>query len=148
MADIVDKVTRSRMMARIRAKDTKPELLVRRYLWAAGLRFRLHAKGMPGTPDIVLPRFRTAIFVNGCFWHRHSGCRYATQPKSNVDFWNKKFAINIARDTSKAEDLIAHGWKVLTIWGCETGDDCALDELFWQVVAPHTGSGKGTAGDR
>ncbi|MCV2367678.1 very short patch repair endonuclease [Roseateles oligotrophus] len=86
MADIVDKETRSRMMAGIRACDTKPELLVRRYLWAAGFRFRLHATGLPGKPDLVMPKCRTAIFVHGCCWHRHPGCRYATQPKSNADF--------------------------------------------------------------
>lgn len=118
--DIVDRATRSRMMSRIRGRDTKPELLVRSGLHRQGLRFTLHAR-LPGHPDIVLPRFRTAIFVHGCFWHRHPGCKYATTPSGNADFWQRKFSENVGRDARVQRALEETGWRVMTIWECEVG---------------------------
>lgn len=118
MTDIVDKATRSRMMSGIRGKDTKPELVLRKAMHALGLRYRLHRKDLPGKPDIVFPRRKAAIFVHGCFWHRHEGCRFATTPATRPDFWNDKFASNIERDRRNAEQLIAHGWRVVTVWEC------------------------------
>jgi DNA mismatch endonuclease (patch repair protein) len=119
--DIVDRSTRSRMMSGIRGKDTKPERVVRSYLHRAGLRFRLHST-LPGRPDLVLPRHRTAVFVHGCFWHRHKGCRYATTPASNAAFWNKKFASNMRRDAQVQLQLAEEGWRVLVIWACELNE--------------------------
>lgn len=119
--DIVDRVTRSRMMSGIRAKDTKPELVVRSYLHRSGLRFRLHST-LPGKPDLVLPGFRTVVFVHGCFWHRHPRCRFTTTPASNVKFWHKKFAENIRRDAYVQRQLTVLGWRVLIIWSCELNE--------------------------
>ena len=135
MTDIVDTSTRSRMMAAIGPRNTAPEMVVRRYLHAAGLRFRLHARELPGTPDLVLPKYRVAIFVNGCFWHRHSGCRFATTPSTRTDFWGKKFARNVERDLEKNRALKDRGWRVLTFWECQARDADALDKLFWMIVA-------------
>lgn len=123
MIDVVDKETRSRMMAGITGRNTKPELRLRRLLHAAGFRYRLHAKDLPGRPDIVLPRYKAAIFVHGCFWHRHPGCRFATTPASNTEFWNTKFGANAARDASKEQALVAAGWRVAVIWECELKSD-------------------------
>ena len=122
MADIVSKQKRSLMMSGIRGKNTKPERLVRSFLHRAGLRFRLHDRRLPGSPDIVLPRFKVAVLVHGCFWHRHTRCRFAYEPKSNQRFWNKKFAENVARDRKKISALRKAGWKVLTVWECQTSD--------------------------
>ena len=118
----MDRITpeqRSYTMSRIRSKDTKPELVVRRHLHALGFRFRLHTAKLPGHPDIVLPKWHTVIFINGCFWHRHEGCRLATMPKSNVEFWETKFARNVARDARELEALAAAGWRVIVLWECE-----------------------------
>ena len=106
-------------MSRIRGKNTKPEILVRRGLHARGFRFRLHDRKLPGSPDIVLPKWGVVILVNGCFWHGHKGCRYATRPKSNVDFWEAKIARNRHRDEVTTAHLEALGWHVVTIWECE-----------------------------
>ncbi|GAB3309970.1 very short patch repair endonuclease [Luteimonas notoginsengisoli] len=119
--DVVDRATRSRMMSGIRGKDTKPELAVRSFLHRAGLRFRLHAK-LPGKPDLVLPRYETVVFVHGCFWHRHEGCRYATTPASNVEFWQEKFAGNVQRDARVKRQLEEAGWRVETVWACQLGE--------------------------
>jgi DNA mismatch endonuclease, patch repair protein len=119
MTDVVSPEVRSRMMSGIRGKDTAPELTLRRALFAAGFRFRLHVRKMPGRPDIVLPRYRAVVFVHGCFWHQHTGCRYATTPGSNAAFWQRKFAENRARDEKAVAALIATGWRVLTVWECE-----------------------------
>jgi DNA mismatch endonuclease (patch repair protein) len=119
MADIVDRATRSRMMSGIRAGNTKPEVAVRSFLHRAGLRFRLHSRSLPGTPDVVLPRWRTVVFVHGCFWHRHPGCPKAYTPKSNKAFWMTKFRRNVARDAATAAMLKAEGWRVITIWECQ-----------------------------
>lgn len=106
-------------MAAIRSKNTKPEMAIRSLLHALGYRFRLHRKDLPGKPDIVLPRYKTVIFINGCFWHQHPGCRQATVPGSNVEFWQRKLQSNVARDIRNHELLQALGWKVLVIWECE-----------------------------
>lgn len=122
MSDIVLPSVRSRMMAGIRGKDTKPEMLVRRSLHAAGYRFRLHRRDLPGAPDIVLPGRKIAIFVHGCFWHRHPGCRYAKLPATRTDFWKDKLDSNVARDGSAVDALTAAGWRVLIVWECSTRD--------------------------
>ena len=119
MSDILTASQRHRCMSRIRGKNTTPEILVRKGLHARGFRFRLHNKKLPGCPDIVLPKYGVAIMVNGCFWHGHKGCRYATEPKSNVEFWEAKIARNRHRDEVTAAHLEALGWTVITIWECE-----------------------------
>lgn len=122
-------------MSGIRGKNTKPEIRVRRYLHQMGLRFRLHVKDLPGKPDICFPKFRTTVFVNGCFWHRHPGCRYASTPATRIDFWDKKFAQNIKRDQENFAALEELGWKTIVVWECEvrTGDS-RLQELFRQIT--------------
>jgi DNA mismatch endonuclease (patch repair protein) len=125
--DVVDRATRSRMMSGIRGKDTKPELAVRSFLHRAGLRFRLHAR-LPGKPDLVLPRYKTVVFVHGCFWHRHEGCRYATTPASNAGFWQEKFAGNVQRDARVKGQLEDAGWRVETVWACQL-DEAELSKL-------------------
>ena len=114
-------------MARIGPRDTKPEIVVRRLLYAIGRRFRLHRRDLPGTPDIVLPGLRKAIFVHGCFWHRHESCAKATTPKIRAAFWQEKFDRNVARDERKEAELRAAGWDVTTVWECETRDVTALE---------------------
>ena len=109
-------------MAQIRSRNTKPEIAVRRILHFLGYRFRLHRRDLPGKPDIVLPKYKTVIFVHGCFWHRHKNCRYSYNPKSRVKFWQDKFAANIERDKQSAADLKMLGWQQLVIWECETKD--------------------------
>lgn len=137
MADIVDPEKRSRMMSAIRSKDTGPEMLVRRYLHACGLRYKLHLGRLPGKPDLVFPRYHTVLFVHGCFWHRHPGCSFAATPATRPEFWARKFAGNVARDQTNAAALKEMGWQVLTVWECETRDPLAVDQLFWQTVAGH-----------
>ena len=119
MADKLSSTQRKYCMSRIRGKNTKPEILVRKGLHARGFRFRLHNKKLPGSPDIVLPKYGVVIMVNGCFWHGHKGCRYATKPKSNVEFWEAKIARNRHRDEVTEAHLHALGWHVITIWECE-----------------------------
>ena len=121
MTDVVDRATRSRMMSGIRGRNTKPEKQVRSYLHRAGLRFRLHAS-LPGKPDLVFPKHRAVVFVHGCFWHRHAGCRYATTPSSNVQFWREKFDANVARDKSVTRQLRRQGWRVFVVWSCRIND--------------------------
>lgn len=135
MVDVVDPATRARMMRGIKGRDTQPEWAVRRYLHATGLRYRLHVKRLPGSPDIVLSRFDTVVLVHGCFWHRHKGCRYATTPSSRTEFWSRKFTQNVRRDASNVSALEAAGWTVYTVWECEARDPMLLDELFWRIVA-------------
>ena len=118
MTDIVDKATRSRMMSGIRGKDTKPELVVRSYLHRAGLRFRLHAK-LPGKPDLALTKYRTVVFVHGCFWHRHKDCPFTTTPANNAAFWQEKFDANVRRDAQVKKALRKLGWKIRIIWACQ-----------------------------
>jgi DNA mismatch endonuclease (patch repair protein) len=120
--DIISGERRSWNMSRIKGKDTKPELVVRSTLHKMGYRFRLHKKELPGKPDIVLPKYKTVIFVHGCFWHRHKGCKFAYKPKSRVDFWNAKFDETIARDKRNRKQLEAKGWNIEIIWECETAN--------------------------
>lgn len=130
--DVVSAVKRSKMMSGIRGRDTKPELRVRSYLHANGLRFRLHRKNLPGCPDVVLPKYRVAVFVHGCFWHRHPGCKFATSPSTRESFWQQKFAVNIERDHRNQEDLLRAGWRVLIIWECGLKSNLDLDAaLQW-----------------
>ena len=119
MADKLNTQQRHHCMSRIRGKDTKPELLVRKGLHARGFRFRLQDRNLPGRPDIVLPKYGVAIMVNGCFWHGHGGCRYAIKPKSNIEFWETKIARNKHRDEVTAAHLEALGWTVIVVWECE-----------------------------
>ena len=132
MIDVVDKTTRSRMMAGIRGKDTKPELGVRRALHRRGLRYRLHVAGLPGRPDIVLPRHNAIIEVHGCFWHRHKHCAYCTKPASNMPFWRTKFGDTVKRDKRNVEALRKLGWRVAIVWECsvnEEGADAVADKI-------------------
>jgi DNA mismatch endonuclease, patch repair protein len=122
MVDRISSEHRSWNMSRIRNKDTNPELIVRSLLHKMKYRFRLHRKDLPGKPDIVLPKYHIVIFVHGCFWHRHSGCRYAYTPKSRINFWEEKFNRNLERDKEARHNLEILNWKVLTIWECETRD--------------------------
>lgn len=117
--DVHDKKTRSYNMSRIKGKNTKPEELVRKYLFSQGFRYRKNDKRLPGSPDIVLPRYKTVIFVNGCFWHGHKGCKYFVWPKSNEDFWKNKIETNVERDKKKTAALEELGWKVIVVWECE-----------------------------
>jgi DNA mismatch endonuclease (patch repair protein) len=121
-------------MRSVRSRHTKPEILVRSALHRLGFRFRLHRKDLPGKPDIVLPKLKTAIFVNGCFWHRHSGCAKATSPKSNVDFWNAKFEANVARDLSNRIELESMGWRVVVVWQCQSRSlEAAMESLRMEL---------------
>lgn len=129
--------TRSYTMSQIRGKDTSPERLVRSFLFAHGLRFRKNDKRYPGHPDVVLPKYRTVIFVNGCFWHLHDGCSKARIPKSNVEFWTAKLLRNRSRDASQHKELEAMGWHVLVVWECELAKDCreaTLESLLRDIV--------------
>lgn len=127
--DIYDKKTRSFVMQAVKKKDTKPEMKVRKLLYNAGYRYRLHRKDLPGRPDIVFPRQRVAIFVHGCFWHQHLGCPRADRPTSNKVFWNKKLDRNIERDKVTLEALTRMGWNVLILWECKLKDAGLLDEI-------------------
>ena len=118
MADIVSTEQRSRNMAAIRSKDTKPEIFIRKLLFSHGYRYRIGSKSIPGHPDIFLRKYNTAIYVHGCFWHRHNGCKYAYMPKSRVDFWQKKFDANVKRDLVVEAELLHQGIKRLVIWEC------------------------------
>ena len=120
MTDTVDRATRSRMMSGIRSRDTKPEIIVRKYLHAAGMRFRLSPARLPGKPDIVLAKYRTVVFVHGCFWHRHAGCKFATRPANNRQFWADKFGANVLRDRRVQRQLRKAGWNVIVVWECQT----------------------------
>lgn len=122
MADVVDRKTRTRMMSGIRGKDTKPELVVRRHLHAAGLRYRLHTRDLPGTPDLVFPKHEAVVFVHGCFWHRHRGCPFAVMPKSNIAFWQNKLEGNRERDMRHQRELGKLGYRVFLVWECELSE--------------------------
>jgi len=119
MADVHSKETRSYNMAQIHSKNTKPETLVRKYLFSCGLRYRKNDKRYPGHPDMVFPKFQTMVFVNGCFWHKHTGCRYYVPPKSNTEFWEEKLESNRLRDDRNIKNLLNAGWKVIVVWECE-----------------------------
>lgn len=137
MVDRVSKKTRSYNMSRIKSKDTKPEIIVRSYLFSKGLRFRKNDKRYPGSPDIVLPKYNTMVFVHGCFWHLHDGCKYAIMPKSNVDYWKKKLYKNKERDEQNQKELKEMGWNVIIIWECQLKKDKqkqTLEELYDQII--------------
>lgn len=119
---------RGRLMARIKSKDTKPELAVRKLVFAMGFRYRLHSRKLPGNPDLVFPRRKKVIFVNGCFWHHHSGCRLASTPTSHEDYWLPKFARTVERDQQSILDLAKLGWSSLTVWECELKDVDTLSQ--------------------
>lgn len=136
--DRLSQQQRSRNMARIRARDTKPELKVRSLLHRMGYRFRLCRKDLPGTPDIVLPRHHTVILVHGCFWHRHSGCKYSYTPRSRIEFWRSKFEANIRRDAEVRKHLQNLGWKVVTVWECQTKDEARLSSILKQKLSAST----------
>lgn len=131
---------RRRCMAAIKGKDTKPEMIVRKYLFSRGLRFRVQVRKLLGNPDIVLPKYKTVIFVDGCFWHGHEGCKYFKMPKSNVDFWKSKIERNVARDIRNEAELKALGWRVIRMWECEfkavAGRDEYLGGLYDRIVKP------------
>lgn len=136
MTDILSKEQRKRCMSKIKSKDTKPEMLVRRFLFSQGFRFRLHRKDLPGNPDIVLPKYKTVIFINGCFWHGHKDCKFATIPETNRDFWLNKISGNVIRDNESVEKLSQLGWKVIVIWQCELKPkvkDQTLDQLITKL---------------
>ncbi len=119
MADVHDKKTRSYNMSRIRGKDTKPEMIVRKFLFAKGYRYRLHAKNLPGKPDIILPKYKTIIFIHGCFWHGHEGCKYYVIPKTRTEWWVEKIGKNKKKDKENYEKLAETDWRILTIFECE-----------------------------
>jgi DNA mismatch endonuclease (patch repair protein) len=124
--DIVSPARRSEIMRRIPGKGTKPEIAVRKVAHRLGYRFRLHRRDLPGSPDLVFPRRKVALFVHGCFWHRHAACRFAYTPKSNIEFWQTKLKKNVARDARAQEELKWLGWRVAIIWECETADFISL----------------------
>ncbi len=126
MSDAVSPEIRSKMMSRIRSKHTTPERIVRKALFAAGFRFRLHRRDLPGIPDIVLPGLKVAIFVNGCFWHMHRRCKFAKLPSSRHEFWLEKLARNAERDKEKINAMVGLGWRVLVVWECATRDKSVL----------------------
>lgn len=132
--DRLSKEHRSWNMSRIRAQDTSPELLVRSLLHRSGFRFRLYRRDLPGSPDIVLPKHKVVVFVHGCFWHRHPGCRLAAAPQSRQQFWRQKFRTNVRRDRRNVSQLITLGWHVITIWECETRDSRALAGLITSIL--------------
>lgn len=143
MVDTQSPEHRSWNMSRIRGRDTKPEKLVRSMLFRMGYRYRVCRRDLPGTPDIVLPRYRTVIFVHGCFWHRHEGCRFAYNPKSRTEFWQRKFQRNIERDRQVKAELEQHGWCVLYVWECETRDpENLMQVLDAQLMSTKTESTK------
>ena len=136
--DTLTKEERSARMARIRGKDTKPEMLVRRALHRLGYRYRLHRKELPGRPDVVFPARKLVLFVHGCFWHAHPGCKIANMPKSRREYWNAKFARNKDRDERNATMLAQAGWRVMTIWECETKDMQSLERRLMNGIVPRS----------
>ena len=132
LMDVLTPEQRHRNMSRIRSENSKPEKRIRSLLHRLGYRFRLHSKNLPGTPDIILPKYKTVIFVHGCFWHRHNGCKDASVPKTNTERWIKKFDVNVKRDRQAILDLEALGWSVIVIWDCELKK---MDELTVRILS-------------
>lgn len=130
MADRITPEERSENMRKIKGKDTKPEILVRKYLFSKGYRFRKNDKRYPGKPDLILPKYKTAIFINGCFWHQHPGCRYAYMPKSRTEFWKAKFERNCENDQKHYSELEKMGWKVIVIWECRLAKKIFDEEML------------------
>lgn len=134
MVDTIDVLERSRVMSRIRSKDTGPEWVVRRLVFAAGYRYRLHVRRLPGTPDLVFPGRKKIIFVHGCFWHLHEGCANCRIPKSRIAFWTSKLHGNRLRDEKNLADLLLTGWDVLTVWECELADRRAVQQKLCEFL--------------
>lgn len=128
-------------MAAVKGKDTKPEMIVRKYLFSRGMRFRVQVRKLPGTPDIVLPKYKTVIFVNGCFWHGHEGCKYFRLPKSNVEFWKDKIERNIERDKESMRALLDQGWKVIRVWECDLRNKANREDTLNKIYNSITTSG-------
>ena len=141
--DIVTPERRSEIMARIQGRDTVPEVVGRRTAHRLGFRFRLYRKDLPGRPDLVFPRYKAVVFVHGCFWHRHDGCRFAYTPRSRVQFWTDKFRQNVARDRRTEDALRSLGWRVLVIWECETRDDAVVAHRLKHFLRPADIDGNG-----
>lgn len=139
MADLMTPEQRRRCMSAIKGRDTRPEMIVRRYLFARGLRYRVNDRRLPGSPDIVFPKYKTVVFIDGCFWHGHEGCRHFHLPKTNADFWRHKINMNIARDYANNVDLRLAGWRVIRVWECrirpKAGRDIRLDALYRLIVS-------------
>ena len=133
--DRIAGASRSALMSRVRSRNTQPERAVRRAAFALGLRFRLHRRDLPGTPDLVFPKYKVVIMVHGCFWHQHRGCKRATVPKTRVDFWKKKLHGNIERDSAVVDKLKALGWQVETIWECETKSASRLHQRLEDIFS-------------
>ncbi len=136
MADVHTPEQRSFNMSRIKGKDTKPEMLVRKFLHAHGFRYRLHVKNLPGKPDIVLPKYKTVIFVHGCFWHGHEGCKYFVVPKTRTEWWLNKINGNVENDKKALRNLIENGWKIIVIFECDLKSgkiDTTLTQLLEQL---------------
>ncbi len=129
---------RSLLMAAIKQKHTQPELIVRSIAHRLGYRFSLHRSDLPGRPDLTFPRYRLALFVHGCFWHRHKGCKRTTTPKTNHDFWQAKFAANVARDARKSRELEALGWRVYVVWECQTFDSQLIQSILEEQMPRRT----------
>lgn len=131
-------------MAAVKGKDTKPEMIVRKYLFSRGMRFRVQVRKLPGTPDIVLPKYKTVIFVNGCFWHGHEDCKYFRLPKSNVEFWKEKIGRNIERDRESMQALLDLGWKIIRVWECELRNKAnredTLNKIYKSITSPNGSS--------
>ncbi len=142
MVDIVTREVRSKMMAGIRNKDTQPEMQVRRFLHSQGLRYRLHSRNLLGKPDLVFPRHGVVLFVNGCYWHRHRNCRYATNPSSNISFWTSKFEANVRRDRNALDALRKTGWRVIVLWECGLRKSSTDEALTWLPGAIRSGRRK------
>jgi DNA mismatch endonuclease (patch repair protein) len=135
MADKLSPSRRSWNMSRIPSKNTRTELQVRSLIHSMGLRYRLHSKKLPGKPDLVFPKYKTVIFVNGCFWHRHKGCKITTTPKTNTKFWKNKFSYNVARDKEHQRELLKLGWNVVVVWQCELKDKKSLTEKVSDIFS-------------
>lgn len=142
MTDLMTPEQRHRCMAAIKGKDTRPEMLVRKYLFSKGLRYRVNDKKLPGSPDIVLKKYKTIIFIDGCFWHAHKGCKYYKMPKTNIDFWRAKIARNIARDYVNNVDLELAGWKVIRVWECDVKTKAKREETLKNLYLSITGANR------
>lgn len=137
MADKISKETRSRNMSHIKSKNTQPEMLVRKYLFSRGLRYRVNDKRLPGKPDLVFPKYKTVIFVNGCFWHQHD-CKFGSTPKSNTDYWLPKLERNVSRDKKSYTELEKLGWKIIIVWECELKKEkreVTLETVYHRLTA-------------
>lgn len=130
MSDVHDKITRSFNMSQIKSKDTKPELLVRKFLFNKGLRYKLNCKKLTGKPDLVFPKYSTVVFINGCFWHGHKNCKYFVVPKTRTEWWLEKINSNIVRDINTFKELKKEGWKIITVWECQLKNGKAENTLL------------------